>query len=204
MTSLVRRAPFRGDTCKDLAANPASNAMDVVTELSDIDINENDECCNSGGNDDGDTTNESLSHRDEEADGGSDGPERSKWYNGVETLTNRLTSREITKQNLATKQLPGVLEIKCGGVKALLQRDKLGQGSRGPCIYYQDQWLTPNEFQMIAGRETSKDWKRSIRYKGQTMKWWIDRGLLQTHNPRCGCPICSVQQRATVRFSTAF
>jgi hypothetical protein len=178
--------------------------MDVVTELSDIDINENDECCNSGGNDDGDTTNESLSHRDEEADGGSDGPERSKWYNGVETLTNRLTSREITKQNLATKQLPGVLEIKCGGVKALLQRDKLGQGSRGPCIYYQDQWLTPNEFQMIAGRETSKDWKRSIRYKGQTMKWWIDRGLLQTHNPRCGCPICSVQQRATVRFSTAF
>lgn len=33
---------------------------------------------------------------------------------------------------------------------------KLCQGSKGPCIWFEGSWLTPNEFQYISGRETAK------------------------------------------------
>ena len=33
---------------------------------------------------------------------------------------------------------------------------RLCQGSKGPCIWFQGAWLTPNEFQFISGRETAK------------------------------------------------
>ncbi|KAL8198369.1 UNVERIFIED_CONTAM: hypothetical protein K2H54_007429 [Gekko kuhli] len=58
------------------------------------------------------------------------------------------------------------LEVECGENKALLYIHKLCQGSKGPSIRYRGEWLTPNEFQFVSGRETAKDWKRSIRHKG--------------------------------------
>ena len=45
-----------------------------------------------------------------------------------------------------------VLEIECGANAALLYLSRLCQGSKGPCIWFQDAWLTPNEFQYISGR----------------------------------------------------
>lgn len=58
------------------------------------------------------------------------------------------------------------IEVECGENKALLYVHKLCQGSKGPSIRYRGEWLTPNEFQFVSGRETAKDWKRSIRHKG--------------------------------------
>ncbi|OXB78189.1 UNVERIFIED_CONTAM: hypothetical protein H355_007331 [Colinus virginianus] len=58
------------------------------------------------------------------------------------------------------------IEVECGENKALLYINKLCQGSKGPSIRYRGEWLTPNEFQFVSGRETAKDWKRSIRHKG--------------------------------------
>ncbi|GCB85742.1 hypothetical protein scyTo_0026398 [Scyliorhinus torazame] len=59
------------------------------------------------------------------------------------------------------------IEVECGENKALLYIHKLCQGSKGPSIRYRGEWLTPNEFQFVSGRETAKDWKRSIRHKGE-------------------------------------
>lgn len=59
------------------------------------------------------------------------------------------------------------IEVECGENKALLYINKLCQGSKGPSIKYRGEWLTPNEFQFVSGRETAKDWKRSIRHKGR-------------------------------------
>lgn len=59
------------------------------------------------------------------------------------------------------------IEVECGENKALLYINKLCQGSKGPSIKYRGEWLTPNEFQFVSGRETAKDWKRSIRHKGK-------------------------------------
>lgn len=84
------------------------------------------------------------------------------------------------------------LEIQCGEKTALLFVSKLCQGSKGPCILYGNEWLTPNELQYICGRETAKDWKRSIRHKGKSLKSLIAQGFLKVHPPICDCPGCRV------------
>lgn len=58
------------------------------------------------------------------------------------------------------------IEVECGANRALLYVRKLCQGSKGPSVRHRGEWLTPNEFQFVSGRETAKDWKRSIRHKG--------------------------------------
>lgn len=84
------------------------------------------------------------------------------------------------------------LEIQCGEKTAWLYVSKLCQGSKGPCIRYGNEWLTPNELQYICGRETAKDWKRSIRHKGKSLKSLIAQGFLKVHPPICDCPGCHV------------
>ncbi|XP_036802625.1 sterile alpha motif domain-containing protein 11 isoform X2 [Oncorhynchus mykiss] len=71
------------------------------------------------------------------------------------------------------------IEVECGENKALLYINKLCQGSKGPSIKYRGEWLTPNEFQFVSGRETAKDWKRSIRHKGKSLKTLMSKGILQ-------------------------
>ncbi|XP_043355692.1 sterile alpha motif domain-containing protein 11 isoform X9 [Dermochelys coriacea] len=75
------------------------------------------------------------------------------------------------------------IEVECGENKALLYINKLCQGSKGPSIRYRGEWLTPNEFQFVSGRETAKDWKRSIRHKGKSLKTLMSKGILQDTHP---------------------
>ncbi|XP_072334046.1 sterile alpha motif domain-containing protein 11 isoform X3 [Scyliorhinus torazame] len=84
------------------------------------------------------------------------------------------------------------IEVECGENKALLYIHKLCQGSKGPSIRYRGEWLTPNEFQFVSGRETAKDWKRSIRHKGKSLKTLMSKGVLQVHPPICDCPGCRI------------
>uniref|UniRef100_A0A3Q2XIK3 Sterile alpha motif domain containing 11 n=1 Tax=Hippocampus comes TaxID=109280 RepID=A0A3Q2XIK3_HIPCM len=83
------------------------------------------------------------------------------------------------------------IEVECGENKALLYINKLCQGSKGPSIKYRGEWLTPNEFQFVSGRETAKDWKRSIRHK-KSLKTLMSKGILQVHPPICDCPGCRI------------
>lgn len=85
-----------------------------------------------------------------------------------------------------------VLEIECGSNNALMYLSRLCQGSKGPCIWFQEAWITPNEFQYISGRETAKDWKRSIRHCGKSMKLLLTKGILTTHPPICDCEGCRI------------
>ncbi|XP_050395010.1 uncharacterized protein LOC126812590 [Patella vulgata] len=83
-----------------------------------------------------------------------------------------------------------ILEVECGQNKALLYLSKLCQGSKGPCIYFQGSWLAPNEFQFVSGRETAKDWKRSIRHHGKSLKLLLAKGILSVHPTVCDCEGC--------------
>lgn len=85
-----------------------------------------------------------------------------------------------------------ILEVECGGNKGLLYLSRLCQGSKGPCILFKDTWLTPNEFQYVSGRETAKDWKRSIRHHGKSMKLLLAKGVLSVHPPVCDCSGCRI------------
>ncbi|XP_029105192.1 sterile alpha motif domain-containing protein 11-like isoform X3 [Scleropages formosus] len=84
------------------------------------------------------------------------------------------------------------IEVECGENRALLYINKLCQGSKGPSIRHRGEWLTPNEFQFVSGRETAKDWKRSIRHKGKSLKTLMSKGILQVHPPICDCPGCRI------------
>ncbi|XP_033097843.1 deformed epidermal autoregulatory factor 1-like isoform X2 [Anneissia japonica] len=86
-----------------------------------------------------------------------------------------------------------IVDVDCGGNKAQLYVNKLCQGSKGLCIYHRGNWYTPNEFQSFCGRETAKDWKRSIRHRGKSLKILMARGLLSTHHSSCDCPTCRFQ-----------
>ena len=83
-----------------------------------------------------------------------------------------------------------ILPVECGPNKATLYLSRLCQGSRGPCVMFRGSWLTPNEFQYVSGRETAKDWKRSIRHGGKSLKLLVAKGVMSLNPPRCGCENC--------------
>ena len=84
-----------------------------------------------------------------------------------------------------------ILEVECGANKASLHLSKLCQGSKGPCIYFNKAWLTPNEFQYVSGRETAKDWKRSIRHFGKSIKLLMTKGTMTVDPTACECEGCT-------------
>ncbi|KAK7479643.1 hypothetical protein BaRGS_00029109 [Batillaria attramentaria] len=84
-----------------------------------------------------------------------------------------------------------VLPVRCKNTNGELFKAKFGSGGRGKCIKGTDgQWHTPNEFEQLAGRASSKDWKRSIRYGGRTLQCLIEDGILQPHATSCTCAAC--------------
>jgi len=55
-----------------------------------------------------------------------------------------------------------VYEVQCKELKASFHIKKFISGSEGYCIFYCDQWLTPNQFEKIAGSRAKK-YKESLR-----------------------------------------
>ena len=113
----------------------------------------------------------------------------SKLDSKLATLFQNASAKQISLQ---VRDDDVVLEIECGTNTALMYLSRLCQGSKGPCIWFQDAWITPNEFQYISGRETAKDWKRSIRHCGKSMKLLLTKGILTTHPPICDCDGCRI------------
>ncbi|MEQ2170723.1 hypothetical protein GOODEAATRI_003283 [Goodea atripinnis] len=61
------------------------------------------------------------------------------------------------------------LPVRCRNTSGVLYKNRLGSGGKGRCIKHNQQWFTPTEFEALAGRASSKDWKRSIRYAGRPL-----------------------------------
>ena len=67
----------------------------------------------------------------------------------------------------------------------------LCQGSKDACILFDYAWMTPNEFQAESGRETAKDWKRSIKHHDKSIKLLMIKGLFSTDPAVCSCNYCT-------------
>ena len=66
----------------------------------------------------------------------------------------------------------------CGNKSGTLHPDKLGSGSKGKCIHCENsvtKWFTPKEFEKFGGRETSKDWKRSVKLDGKPFYFFLNQ-----------------------------
>jgi len=83
------------------------------------------------------------------------------------------------------------LPVSCAENEARFYLNRFARGSIGRCALFKSRWITPNEFQAVSGRQSSKDWKRSIRLKGRCLKEYISQGLFKEHQKSCTCKICS-------------
>jgi len=102
------------------------------------------------------------------------------------------------RSDIAPGGMTLIIEVACGPNVGRLHVDRLLQGSRGACILVvhdpnASSWLTPNEFQYVSGRETAKDWKRSIKHHGKSLKVLLAKGTLSFDTPAiCRCFNCAV------------
>jgi len=55
-------------------------------------------------------------------------------------------------------------------------------------------WMTPNQFQRASGRGTARDWKRSIKHHGVSLKSLMSKRVLSLDAaaPGCRCNLCTV------------
>uniref|UniRef100_A0A8D0DDE5 DEAF1 transcription factor n=1 Tax=Sander lucioperca TaxID=283035 RepID=A0A8D0DDE5_SANLU len=79
------------------------------------------------------------------------------------------------------------LPVRCRNTSGVLYKTRLGSGGKGRCIRHNQQWFTPTEFEGLAGRASSKDWKRSIRYAGRPLLCLIQERILNPHAASCTC-----------------
>ncbi|XP_005859318.1 PREDICTED: deformed epidermal autoregulatory factor 1 homolog [Myotis brandtii] len=82
------------------------------------------------------------------------------------------------------------LPVRCRNISGTLYKNRLGSGGRGRCIKQGENWYSPTEFEAMAGRASSKDWKRSIRYAGRPLQCLIQDGILNPHAASCTCAAC--------------
>ncbi|XP_036175386.1 sp110 nuclear body protein isoform X7 [Myotis myotis] len=89
-----------------------------------------------------------------------------------------IPQKEKPKDDTVDFQSP-TLPVTCGGEMGILHKEKMEKGSSEKCIQNEEGvWFTPREFE-IKGRGTkSKDWKRNVRCKGQTLQQLMEKGLL--------------------------
>ncbi|XP_009472258.1 PREDICTED: deformed epidermal autoregulatory factor 1 homolog [Nipponia nippon] len=95
-----------------------------------------------------------------------------------------------TKYNWDPSVFENELPVRCRNISGILYKNRLGSGGRGRCIKQGDNWYSPTEFEARAGRASSKDWKRSIRYAGRPLQCLIHDGILNPHAASCTCAAC--------------
>nr|XP_033784415.1 deformed epidermal autoregulatory factor 1 homolog isoform X1 [Geotrypetes seraphini] len=98
--------------------------------------------------------------------------------------------KEGTKYNWDQTVYENELPVRCRNVSGILYKNRLGSGGRGRCVRHTENWYTPTEFEAMAGRASSKDWKRSIRYAGRPLQCLIQDGILNPHAASCTCAAC--------------
>lgn len=94
-----------------------------------------------------------------------------------------------------------VLTVRCKQVTGFLHKEKFGSGGRGKCIRVDGKWFTPNEFENLCGRGSSKDWKRSIRYGGRPLQYLIEDSILVPHAASCTCSACCDDENVVSKTS---
>lgn len=138
--------------------------------------------------------NESSS---ESSDSGSSNSSSSS--SGSSSTTGSEAQTNIATGLFQTDEYGEFLPVNCNSNDAKLYLSRFARGSIGRCVLFRGRWITPNEFQAVCGRQSSKDWKRSIRLRGRCLKEYIAQGLFQEHPKSCTCKICSGEDKEFLR-----
>jgi SAND domain len=79
----------------------------------------------------------------------------------------------------------------CGAVEGMLDPSRFGPGCKSRCIEHRGRWLTPPEFEQLAGMSKHYRWRRNIKTEtgtrfGELMK----SGFLTECAKNCNCDVC--------------
>ncbi|KAI9526403.1 hypothetical protein NQZ68_039823 [Dissostichus eleginoides] len=88
---------------------------------------------------------------------------------------------DIWNWDLYKSQLP----VTCGEKEGILGRQRLANGEK--CIAVGRQWFSPSEFERFAGKDSSRNWKMTIKCLDTTLGKLIQADHLKAANYRRGC-----------------
>ena len=67
------------------------------------------------------------------------------------------------------------IPVTCGDCEAVFYLSRMKRGKKtGKCIYYNNSWINPTEFEALAGLQSNKKWKKSIKYKESAIGDWLE------------------------------
>ncbi|XP_039621463.1 uncharacterized protein LOC120536951 [Polypterus senegalus] len=72
-----------------------------------------------------------------------------------------------------------VIPVWCGNKKGFLYKDRLGSIPVKKCIKVGKQWYSPMEFEKLGGRESSKNWKKSVKCGSAMLFTLIENGYIK-------------------------
>ena len=106
-----------------------------------------------------------------------------------------------------------VFKIKCGNLTGTLYTERFGPAGKSACIKLtsensnkkltasennsmSSEWLSPIEFEKLAGKGAQHNWKRTVRsvtHENKTMYYLLEQGILkQCEEKHCDCSPCSL------------
>ena len=127
-----------------------------------------------------------------------------------------------SKATTAAASTTAVFTIKCGNLTGTLYTERFGPAGKSVCIKLTEnsnkkltasppsspiskerentisasEWLSPIEFEKLAGKGAQHNWKRTVRsvtHDNKTMYYLLEQGILkQCEEKHCSCSPCSL------------
>ena len=90
--------------------------------------------------------------------------------------------------------------VNCGSLNGLLYPDRYGPAGKSLCIKVEneDRWITPIDFERLAGKGSQHNWKRTLKslsHDNKQLLQIIEEGVMSTCSDKsCNCSACEISR----------
>ena len=101
----------------------------------------------------------------------------------IDEIAQKTSNFDIVHEMAQQKSRIGpIINITCKSTEAVMYTTKYESGGKGKCILFEDEWVTPTEFETRAGSKAKK-YLTSIKYLGQPLRVFVNSGELKSLSP---------------------